>query len=59
MFRRNFKNNFKNEIMRDNKFINDMFNLIEVIIDLNNKLYKRAIKSDTINLIKEQESSLN
>jgi hypothetical protein len=30
--------------MRDNKFINDMFNLIEVIIDLNNKLYKRAIK---------------
>jgi len=45
--------------MRDNKFINDMFNLIEVIIDLNNKLYKRAIKSDTINLIKEQESSLN
>jgi len=44
MFRQDFKNNFKNEIMRDNKFINDMFNLIEVIIDFNDKLYKRVIK---------------
>jgi hypothetical protein len=30
--------------MRDNKFINDMFNLIEVVIDLDDKLYKRAMK---------------
>jgi len=30
--------------MRDNKFISDMFNLIEVIIDFDNKLYKRAMK---------------
>jgi len=30
--------------MRDNKFISDMFNLIEVIIDFNDKLYKRVIK---------------
>jgi len=30
--------------MCDNKFINDMFDLIEVIIDFNDKLYKRAIK---------------
>ena len=44
MFRRNFKNNFKNEIMRDDKFINDMFDLIEVVIDFDDKLYKRAIK---------------
>jgi len=44
MFRQDFKNNFKNEIMCDNKFINDIFNFIEVIIDFNNKLYKRAIK---------------
>jgi hypothetical protein len=44
MFRRDFKNNLKNEIMRDNKFINDMFNLIEVVIDFNDKLYKRIIK---------------
>ena len=44
MFRRNFKNNFKNEIMRDNKFINDMFNFIKIIIDFNNKLYENIIK---------------
>ncbi len=44
MFRRNLKNNLKNEIMRDDKFINDIFNLIEVVIDFNNKLYERAIK---------------
>ena len=30
--------------MRDNKFISDIFNLIEVVIDLDDKLYKRAMK---------------
>jgi hypothetical protein len=30
--------------MRDNKFISNIFNLIKVIIDFNNKLYKRVIK---------------
>jgi len=30
--------------MRDNKFINDMFNLIEVVINVDDKLYKRAMK---------------
>ncbi len=44
MFRRNLKNNLKNEIMRDDKFISDMFDLIEVIIDFVDKLYKRAIE---------------
>jgi hypothetical protein len=44
MFRRNFKNDFKNEIMRDNKFISDMFNLIEVVIDFDDKLYKKIMK---------------
>ncbi len=44
MFRRNLKNNFKNEIMRDNKSINDMFNFIEMIIDFDDKLYKKIIK---------------
>ena len=44
MFRRNLKNNFKNEIMCDNKFISDMFKLIKVVIDFDNKLYERAIK---------------
>ncbi len=44
MFRRNFKNNLKNEIMRDDKFISDMFNFIEVVIDFDDKLYKKAMK---------------
>ncbi len=30
--------------MRNNKSISNMFDFIKVIIDLNNKLYKRAIK---------------
>jgi len=44
MFRQNFKNNLKNKIMYNNKFISNIFDLIEVIIDLDNKLYKRVIK---------------
>ena len=44
MFRRDFKNNFKNEIMRNNKFISDIFDFIEVVIDFDNKLYERIIK---------------
>jgi hypothetical protein len=44
MFRRDFKNNLKNEIMRDDKSISDMFDLIEVVIDLDDKLYERDEK---------------
>ncbi len=44
IFRRGLKNNLKDEIMRDEKFISDMFDLIEVVIDLDDKLYKRAMK---------------
>jgi len=44
MFRRDLKDNLKDEIMRDERFINDMFDLIEVVIDLDDKLYKRAMK---------------
>jgi len=44
MFRQDFKNNLKNEIMRDEKTLSDMFDFIEVIIDFNDKLYKKAIK---------------
>ena len=44
MFRRNFKNNLKNEIICDNKFISDMFDLIEVVINFDDKLYKRVMK---------------
>ncbi len=39
MFRQDLKENLKNEIMRNEKRINDMFNLIEIVIDFNNKLY--------------------
>ncbi len=30
--------------MCNNKFINDMFNFIEVVIDFDDKLYKRIMK---------------
>jgi hypothetical protein len=30
--------------MCDDKFISDMFNLIEVVIDFDDKLYKKAMK---------------
>jgi hypothetical protein len=30
--------------MRNNKSISDMFNLIKVVIDLDDKLYKKAMK---------------
>jgi len=30
--------------MRDDKFISDMFDLIKVVIDFDDKLYKRAMK---------------
>ncbi len=44
MFRQNFKNNLKNEIIHNEKTFNDMFNLIEVAINFNDKLYEKAIK---------------
>ncbi len=44
MFRQNLKNNLKDKIIYNKKILNNMFNFIEVIIDFNNKLYKRAIK---------------
>ncbi len=44
MFRQDFKNNLKDEIMRNEKIFNDIFDLIKVIINFNDKLYKRAMK---------------
>ncbi len=44
MFQQDLKNNLKDKIMRDKKILNDIFNFIKVIIDFDNKLYKRAIK---------------
>ncbi len=44
MFRRDLKNNLKNEIIRDEKILSDMFDLIKVVINFDDKLYKKAIK---------------
>ncbi len=44
MFRRDLKNNLKDEIMRDERRISDMSNLIEVVIDFDDKLYERVMK---------------
>jgi len=44
MFRQDLKNNLKNEIMRDDRSISDMFDLIEVAIDLDDKLYEKVMK---------------
>ena len=44
MFRQNFKNNVKNKIMRDEKFVQNFKIMIKMIIDLNNKLYEQMLK---------------
>jgi len=44
MFRRGLKDNLKDELMRDGKSISDMFDLIMIAIDLDDKLYERAMK---------------
>jgi len=44
MFRRDLKNNLKNELMRDDRSISDMFDLIMIAIDLDDKLYEKAMK---------------
>ena len=43
LFRRNFKNNVKNKMMRDKRFIEDL-RIIEMTIDLNDKLYEWTLK---------------
>ena len=45
MFRQDFENNLKNKIIRNSKFISNIFDLIEVVIDFNNKLYKIVIEN--------------
>jgi len=50
MFRRKFKNNLKNKLICDNKIINNIFNLIIIIINFDNKLYKKVIKKIRLTL---------
>ncbi len=44
MFWQNLKNNFKNKIIYNKRSISNIFDLIKVAIDIDNKLYKKAIK---------------
>ena len=44
MFRRKFKNNVKNEFMRDERKINDLKILMKTTIDFDDRLYERAMK---------------
>jgi hypothetical protein len=44
MFRRELQNNVKNEMMRNEKFIENLNIMIEMTIDLDDKLYERAMK---------------
>ncbi len=44
MFRQDLKNNLKDEIMCDEKTLSNMFDLIKIVINFNDKLYKKVIK---------------
>ena len=44
MFRKKLKDNVKDEIIRDKRNYESLAELIEIVIDLNNKLYERVMK---------------
>ena len=44
MFRQDLKDNLKDKIIYNKRTFSDIFDFIEVVIDLDNKLYKRAIE---------------
>ncbi len=44
MFRQDFKNNLKNKIIYNRKTLSNIFDFIEIAIDLDNKLYKKTIE---------------
>ena len=44
MFRKELKNNVKDEIMRDERAYKSFTKFIEIVIDLDNKLYERVMK---------------
>ena len=49
MFRREFKNNVKNELMRDEALIINLEIMIEQVVDLNNRFYERVMKKRNTN----------
>jgi len=44
MFRQDLKDNLKNKIIYNKRTFSNIFDFIEVVIDLDNKLYKKAIE---------------
>ena len=44
MFRRGLKENVKDEIMRDDREVETLGDIISIAVDLDDKLYKRAIE---------------
>ncbi len=44
MFRQDLKNNLKDKIIYNRRILNNIFDFIEIAIDLDNKLYKKTIK---------------
>ena len=44
MFRRGLKEQVKDELMRDGRTIRNLTELIEIAIDLDDKLYERAVE---------------
>ncbi len=44
MFRQDLKNNLKNKIIYNRRTLSNIFDLIEVVIDFDNKLYKKTIE---------------
>ena len=44
MFRRELKDNVKDEIMRDERDYKSFAEFIEIVIDFNDKLYERVMK---------------
>ena len=44
MFRRKLKDNVKNEIMRDERNYESLTEFIEIVINFDDKLYKRVMK---------------
>ena len=44
IFRRKFKNNVKNELMRNKRKINDLKILMKTAIDLDDRLYEQIMK---------------
>ena len=49
MFRRELKNNVKNELMRDKTIIINFEIMIERTIDLNDRFYKQVMKKRNTN----------